>query len=508
MPPADRARGSGRTTAEQDAGDLARGAGVNYLGYIARLGSRVPFLFLAGLLYGEAAFGVYTFGIALVETAAAVSLFGMRRSLFKLMSDETAATGAPDRAIVHGTVLALAAGTVASLAVGAGAGVLARLFHIPAAAPALRIFAPSVLFIVVSDILLVSIRFTRQMRFEVYARSLVEPVVLTLATVGVYLLGARGSGLAIAYTISLAAAALTTAWFFARIYPIGRLVRVRIEGREMRALVAFSGPTALYDLLLLFADKIDILLVTYFLPSSSVGVYGMARQFATSTKKIRAGFDRILGPVLSDSLAAGDRTRAARQIVLVSRWILTVVTPIVVFFLFFAADLLGLLRGGFAAGATALVLLMAADAINGCLGVAEFPPVYLRPRVNVWIGVLALALGALTGWVLIPGFGLTGAGVAVLLTAAAANAARVEVNLRLFGLPTLDGSLAKPLIAAIPAAAAVWAVRGLVTGFAGANAIVAAPILVAVYLAGLALLGLEPEDRAQLDRVRSALRRR
>lgn len=496
-----------RTTADQDTGDLARGAGVNYLGYVARLGSRVPFLFLAGLLYGEAAFGVYTFGITLVETAAAISLFGMKRSLFKLMSDETNETGHAYKAITHGIVFALLAGLVTTVAVAMGATLIAGLFRFPSAAGALVIFAPAVLFIVISDILLITIRFTRQMRFEVYARSLAEPITLTVGALIAYLAGAREHGLAIAYTASLAVAAITTVYFFVRIYSVRRCLETKLDRKEMWRLIAFSGPTAFYDLLLVVADKVDVLLVSYFLPASSVGVYGMARQFATVTKKIRAGFDRILGPVLSDSLAGGDHDRAEHQLVLVARWILTVEVLIVVFFAFYASSFLGLLEGEFAAGAAALVLLMVADAINGSLGVAEFPVVYLRPRVNVIVGVAMLVIGTAANFWLIPAYGLVGAGLAVAITAAVINAGRVVITRRLFGLATIHRSLAKPLLAAVPTALVLWFVRWAVPDKGGLDVIVGIVVLFTTYFTALRLLGLEPEDRDQVARLRRAIKR-
>jgi len=131
MFPPRKGPGGARTTSETDTSDLARGAGVNYLGYVARLGSRVPFLMFAGLLYGETRFGVYTFGITLVETVASISLFGMRQSLYKLMSDEVAETGSAYRAIAHAVVLALTTGAIATVAVAAGSKILADVFRFP-----------------------------------------------------------------------------------------------------------------------------------------------------------------------------------------------------------------------------------------------------------------------------------------------------------------------------------------------------------------------------------------
>jgi len=343
------------------------------------------------------------------------------------------------------------------------------------------------------------------MRFEVYARSLAEPVTLTVISVIAYYAGLPEFGLAIAYVISLAVAAAMSVWFFVRIYSVPQCLKTRLDWRYMRRLVEFSGPTAGYDLLLMLADKIDILLVSYFLPDASVGIYGMARQFSTVTKKIRAGFDRILGPVLSDSLAAGDHRRAEHHIILVTRWILTVEVLIVLFFAFYAADLLGLLAGGFEAGATTLVLIMIADAINGSLGVSEFVAVYLRPRVNVVLGAGMLAVGFLANFWLIPAFGLEGAGMAVLLSAAAVNAARVVVNKRIFGLVTIDGCFLKPVIAAIPAGGAVWLIERTIPGSGWLDVVIGVPVLVVTYLTVLLSLGLEAEDRLQLGRIRDAL---
>lgn len=491
-----------RTTAEQDASDLARGAGVNYLGFVVRLGARIPFLFLAGLLYGEAVFGEFTFGITVAETAAALALFGLRRSLFKFMSDAVAAGEDVHGPVAHGIAVAVPAGLVATLVVGLGAGWIAELLRLPSAAGTLLLLSAAVPLIVLSDILLVAIRFTRQMRFEVWARSVAEPIVLTAAVPVAYWLGAREAGLAIAYVLSLAAAAGLSAWFFARLYSLRRCLRVRLRADRLRSLIGFSGPTAAYDMLQLVADKVDILLIAYFSPPSVVGVYGMARQFTTVTKKIRYGFDRILAPVLSQSIAAGDLARARAQLATVARWILSLETLLVLFFAFYADELLGLLGGGFAEGALVVLLLALGDAVNGSVGVAELPIVYLRPGANVVLGSALLALMVAGNLWLIPPLGAEGAALAVAAAYALVNAGRVAANRWLFDIWTLNAAILKPVVAALPAAAVVLALERLVAPGSVAVVAVGLPLLVVAYLGTLRLLGLEPEDRAQLRRAR------
>lgn len=505
--------GGMRTTREEDTADLARGAGVNYLGFVARLGSRVPFLFLAGRLYGEALFGTYTFVTTVAETVAAVSMFGMKRSFFKFMS-EARDEGRPlAEPIAHGVALALLLGVLLTLGVAGGAAPLARLFGMPGSADDLLLVAVSIPLIVLSDILLVAIRYTRQMRFEVYARSIAEPVTLTVAVAAFHLLGLRELGLVYGYVASLAAAAAVSAWFFVRIFPLAETLRAPLRRERLRELVSFSGPTAGYTLMDILFKRIDILLVSYFLSPAAVGVYGMAREISTVTKKIRSGFERILPAVFSESVTAANLRRGEDQLSTVSRWILTAQVAVILLFAFFAEDLLAFIGGGaatgataaFAGGATILLLLISGDAVRGALGMSELPFVYLRPVANVWFGAGMLLLGLLGHVLLIPWLGGEGAALSILVTMALVNGARVTAARRMFGLTMVRASFLKPLAAAVPPAGLVVALRLFLPVpelvFLG----VGVPVLLAGYLATLYALGLEPEDRDQLQRLRARI---
>ncbi len=489
-----------------DRRDLARGAGVNYLGFVARLGARAPFLFLAGILYGEAAFGLYTFATAVVETGAALALFGMKRSLSKRLSDAGGREGELNRAIATGIVLALGLCIPITLLVAGAAGPIALAFGLPQAVTSLLVLSLALPMIVLSDILLVAIRFTRQMRFEVYARSIVEPVTLTVSVIIAHLLGMGALGLVSGYVAALTAAAFTTAFFFRRLYRVRDLLGIRLRAADIVGLLAFTGPTAAYEIMMLLANRADVFLVSYFAPASGVGVYGMAREFSTVTRKIRQGFDPILRPVLSDSVAQGARERARAQLAMVARWILTSQVPVVLIFIFFGDDLLGLLGSGFAGGALILVLLMTGDLIEGALGVNEIPIVYLRPRANIFIGALWLSANVGLGIPLIRIFGAEGMAMAVVLALAGVNLARVGVNRTQLGVDMVEMSLLKPVAAALPAAAAVWALGEGLSPSSPLTVLIGLPALLLIYAGGLVLVGLEPDDREQLQKVWKRLR--
>lgn len=491
-------------TAERDARDLARGAGTNYLGYVARFGARAPFLLIAARWYGQSRFGEYVFGLSIVESAAALALFGLKRSLFKFMSEATARDEPLDSAITHGIALAVAAGTLATLVVLAGAEPLAALFRLPDAERTLRVLAWAIPMIVVSDILLIAIRFTRQMRYEVYARSIAEPITLAVVAGAAYFTGAREDGMVYGYVTSLGVAALLSVVFFSRVFPLGNCLRLPIGWGALRRLIHFSGPTAGYELLTLLGDRIDLYLVTYFFPAGTVGIYGMARQFMTFTSKIRHGFDLILPAVLSEAIHHGNLRRVGGHVALVSRWILSVQVLLVLFFWLTGAKLLGFLGGDFATAALALVLLLIGDSINGTLGINELPIIYLRPGVNLALGTARVLLHLGIGVLLVRPFGITGAALSVLLTHALVNAGRIAFNYYGFQISTLSTGILKPILAAAPAIGLTFLVRALMSPLPVLGTIVSAIVLIGSYVAGLYCLGLEPEEKAQVE----ALKRR
>jgi O-antigen/teichoic acid export membrane protein len=481
--------------AQRDSRDITRGAGFNYLGFAARLGSRAPFLVLAGLLYGEAVFGRYTFALAVIETAAALSLFGVKRSMLKFMSRAQATGGSLPQAIGNAVALPIIAAMVMTVAVAGGAAELATLFNSPSVAEALLLLAPAIPLIVTADVLLAAIRFTRDMRPEVLSRSVAEPLTLTLVLVAAYLGGVRETGLFVAYLASVAMAAGGAVFFFVRRFPVRECLAVRLHWRDMRELVGYSGPTAFFDLLILLSNRVDVYLVTFFFPDAVLGVYGMAWQFSSFVKKIRAGFDPIVAPVVSQSLADGDVARAEGQLAMVSRWVLTVQVPVVLAFAFLGDELLGLMGGGFAGGALILTILVLGDMINGTAGFSEYPFLFERPAANVGFGALQLSANVALGIVLIGFLGPEGAALGVLGSYALVNAIRLVALSRAFGIGMLRAAMVKPLVAGAVAGGVLWVLDRLLPGEVVVRVAASMGAMVAAYVLVLVGLGLEREER-------------
>ena len=72
---------------DADMATLARGGRLNAFGFILRLAARLPFLFIAGRVYGAEALGRFAYAVLTVEFASQLATFGLRRGLAQLLAN-------------------------------------------------------------------------------------------------------------------------------------------------------------------------------------------------------------------------------------------------------------------------------------------------------------------------------------------------------------------------------------------------------------------------------------
>ncbi len=70
----------------EDIAALAKGGRTNIFGFLLRLAARLPFLFIAGRMYGPEALGRFAYAILVVEFAAQLATLGLRRGLAEQLS--------------------------------------------------------------------------------------------------------------------------------------------------------------------------------------------------------------------------------------------------------------------------------------------------------------------------------------------------------------------------------------------------------------------------------------
>jgi O-antigen/teichoic acid export membrane protein len=377
----------------EDIAALAKGGRTNFFGFLLRLAARLPFLFIAGRLYGADQLGRFAYAILVVEFAAQIATLGLKRGLAQQLST----TDKEHVCVVWDAML------VAFLA-SAAASILLVIF--PQAmfpnSPILGVewLLPLIVFAIAgTDVALAALAYRHNVRATVIARAIVEPWTISIAAALLYFTLSRRDGLIIAYVIAMLAAFAAALWPLFKSYgvPSGW----RPEPGTLWQLARRNTPLAAADAIEWGSRRLDIAILGLFFSPAVVGVYYVAQQVASLPQKLKTSFDPILGPVITQKLAEGDKKAIAKQVRQVGFWIIAAQAAIALALGIPAEAVMGLVGAAFIGGTAALAFLLAAEVVAATAAVSEAALVYVARHRNLMISTLMIATQAVLSVVLI-----------------------------------------------------------------------------------------------------------
>jgi O-antigen/teichoic acid export membrane protein len=421
--------------ADDDIAALARGGRTNFFGFLLRLAARLPFLFIAGRIYGPELLGRFAYAILIVEFAAQLATLGLKRGLAQQLSK----TDKPHVCVVADALL------VAFIA-SAMASIVLVLFP-QAMFPNSRIHGfewllPLIVFAIAgSDVSLAALAYRHNVRATVTARAIVEPWTISIAAFTLSYLSSR-DGLIIAYVLSMVAALLASLWPLYKSYGLPR--GWRPQPGVLWALARRNTPLAAADAIEWGSRRIDIAILGLFFSPAVVGVYYVAQQVASLPQKLKTSFDPILGPVITEKLAEGDKAAIARQVKQVGFWIIAAQTGIALALAIPGEAVMGLVGPGFVGGTGALAFLLFAEAVAATAVVSEAGLVYIARHRNLMLSLLMITVQAILSVVLILGmralnwpetFQAAGPAIALMLAVGLSSVLKSRLLSRLLGAP-------------------------------------------------------------------------
>ncbi|MDB5693658.1 MAG: hypothetical protein JWO81_2721, partial [Alphaproteobacteria bacterium] len=397
----------------KDAGRLImRGAQATAAGFAGRLAARLLFLFVAGRLFGAAAFGAYVLAVAAVELAVSVGSLGMKKVIFQLL-DRSGEGRSPSHILLDAAVLV----TLASLVIAGGMMAASALFaHSLAGGAAIALFAlaPMVAGQSLLDLFLAATRWRHAIRFEVVARSLVEPYAQLAGAAAAWALGFREIGLLAGYWCGTLVALVYAVAGARRIFGAFHIASYRPQRMVLAAALRLAGANTATDLLNTLYTRVDLWIVGLLLGEGAAGVYGMARQIAVPIRQVRQSFDGLLIPLVARTLSTRGSRGSGEALASATRLILVIQLPIIVALFAAGRPLLGLFGKGFEAAYWPLIALATAEAIQAAFSIGDLVFVYLRPQLGLWLTLASIAIGIAAALVLVRPLGISGAALSVL----------------------------------------------------------------------------------------------
>jgi O-antigen/teichoic acid export membrane protein len=445
----------------EDIAALAKGGRTNFFGFLIRLAARLPFLFIAGRLYGPQALGEFAYAVIVMEFAAQLATLGLKRGLAQQLST----ADQPHACVVTDAILA-------AFIASAFFTVILMLFP-QAMFPAGNIHGadwllPMVIFgIAGADIALAALAYRHDIGATVRARAIVEPWTISIAAGACVLIfpaaedGTRSrDGLIIAYVISVVAGMIASLWPLYRSY--GLPPQWKPNPAKLLRVARQNIPLAAADAIEWGSRRLDIAILGLFVAPYWVGVYYVGQQVASLPQKLKTSFDPILAPVITQKLAEGDREAVAKQVRQVGFWVIAAQAGIALALGIPGEAVMGLLGEEFVAGTGALAFLLAAEVVAATAAVSEAALVYVARHRNLMISSLMIAVqAALTvafilamrsmGWP--EGWQAAGAATALALALGLASILKARLLGRLLDAPVQGWRW--PLVWAAMAAVAV-----------------------------------------------------
>ena len=420
---------------DADMATLARGGRLNVFGFVLRLAGQVPFLFIAGRIYGAAALGRFAYAVLAVEFAAQLAALGLRRALAQLLANAKK----PQACIVADGLLVAA--------IGALLGTALLILFPRAMYPTTvihgfdRFLAIAVLAICWTDIALAALAYHNDVTSTVRARSIVEPWTITLVAF-LWSYVSLEDGLIIAYVISRVAALVAALIPLVRCYGLPHGWRPDLPlawGTAVR-----NVPVTAADAVEWASRRIDLAVLGAFMPAQFVGIYYAAQQVATLPAKLKTSFEPVLGPAITRKIAAGDLKGIAKQVRQVTYWIIAAQLGIALALGFPGRAVMGLVGSQFTGGTATLGFLLAAEVIAAAAVVSEAALIYVARTQNMVISLIMLALEAglaaalilvMAGQHMEPNFQATGPAIALCIALAFASIAKSRLLCRELGAP-------------------------------------------------------------------------
>ena len=375
-----------------DLAALARGGRINLFGFALRLAARLPFLFIAGRIYGAAALGRFAFAILVVEFAAQLATLGLKRGL----AEQLAHSDKPHSCIVADALIVAALGSTVAMILLA---IFPQAMFPNSEIAGLEWLLPvTVIAVAWSDVMLAALAYRNDIGATVRARAVVEPWTLSIAALALSFFSQR-DGLIIAYVLSMIGAVTASAIPFLKSYGLPKDWSPQPLG--LWRMARRNLPLAAADAVEWGSRRLDLAILGLFFSPTIVGIYYVAQNVASLPSKLKTSFDPILGPVVARNVAKGDMAAVARQVRQVGFWVIAAQLGVALALGIPGEAVMGLIGPAFVAGTGALAILLAAEVVAAMAAVSESALIYLARHRNMFLSLAMIVIQAAVSVLLI-----------------------------------------------------------------------------------------------------------
>jgi O-antigen/teichoic acid export membrane protein len=494
---------------ERDIAHTAKGGSIVAVGRMANYVTRFATTFLLARLLTADQYGMYSLAITAATIAAALAMFGqdtvvMRQiAIMNSRRDTPGVWGAIQVGLGTGIVLSVITST---LLFALAYPIAEHIFHEPRLAPLLQLASLVAPFLTMSDILAGATRGFKNMRDTVVAQNFVQPIVRLILIVIFALIGMDMYKAILIFGAADLSASILLLYFLNKHFSLQRSFRT--ARRDTQAMLSFSFPLWLSDMLFTFRSHLQTLILGSLGTMRGVGIFTVANQANTVGNMFHASIVQSARPLVAELHDKNNFERLNHLYRTSTKWSTTLNLPFIIIMMLFPKQILSIFGKSFEDGAMAFAILALVSLIHVITGMAEaLLEMTGHAKIKLFNSVIKISLAILLNFLLIPRYGILGAAVSALIHQSVADGLPLIQIWFLYRLLPYSRAFYKPILAGLCMVAAWFFTRGLFLD--GDNffvVILHGSFLMVIYAAVTLLLGFSSEERALLARFRRKVR--
>jgi O-antigen/teichoic acid export membrane protein len=487
---------------EQGPARLAAGAGIALAGRISGRIFGVVGDIVAARILGPAVFGLYSIGWTIFRLLELVAPLGFDLGVLRFGARHLEGDDRALKGILSQSLLApLGSGLFFGISLFLLAPWMAeQLFNKPELVHIFRTLALGVPFAALLPVIAAGLRLTQVVKTSIIVQDLGQPL-LALALLGVfYRLSMRLNGVLLSDILSYIACAGLGMIYLRRLFPAAfdPAVRGLPVGSQIWSFSIVASLVAVLSTLIFWIDR---LFVGRLLSAEDTGIYQAASQLSVVFAVVLGSLSRIVIPMFANLIHEGRMVSVQEVFRLSTKWGFYLSVPILLVLSIAARETLSSLYGPVYEGAAPVLMILLIGQLSNLVTGPVGPLLVVAGHQNLVLALSAMALGLNTIllWVLVPRYGLIGAGAATstalsLFFGAALLAARWKL-----GVWPYQRGFMKGIAAAIVAGVCLMLASRAMQAWNSMAAVSVQFVLATLtFFAVLLTLGLDGEDAEML----------
>jgi O-antigen/teichoic acid export membrane protein len=482
-------------------GEISRQSSVVFAGTIFSAGVGYLFKIYLARMLGAEALGIYALGMTVVGFVGVFGGVGLTWAASRFPAEYLGAGRTEELRsfIAWGTLVLLAVdGVLAGLVMLAGRWVSLRVYHAPALAHYLNLFAAMLVLGALTTFFAQLLSGYK----NVSRRTVITNfVAVSLTVVFTLILIALRMGLWGYIFAQLASSAVVLAlliWSVQKLTPSPAKFALKKISQPPRQILSFATAAFAMDIVGFLYGQTDKVVLGFYLNPRAVGVYAVAATIVAFLPIALQSVNQIFAPTIADLHARGEMQLLRRLFQTSTKWITAFTFPLVVVVTIFSRPLMRIFGPDFEPGWIILVVGGAGQLVNCATGSVGYLLLMSGNerrlvRIQLVMGVVTVGLCLLC----VPRWGIAGAAIAAALANAGTNfSCLIEVKRRLGFLPYNRSylRLALPSVATVTAAIGMkFALRPIGSDI---PAVILTTLVSYVVFLGIAFFsGLDADDR-------------